>query len=249
MELQEIIEALKGIEAKPADIADAFKKELNPVYTEMFNAGHRSATGTGREKIEGFEKQIEQLNKSIEAKESQIEQLKKSSPDVAKVQAEYEATLKGKAEEIDNLKNQINEIKADFTGKLNEKDAAFFFSQVQQSLTGEGNKRMKSVFAETILQNQSIRDRVKFGENGPTIYQADGKTPIPYADGMTAAQALANDLRTSLDAELFTDVRPGDHGFGNNGKGGQGGSDVDWSKARKDPAYLEKMLPSVKESV
>ena len=205
-----LVTQIKSVD--PEAFHDALKDNLQDHYNKIFRTGYGVAKGEFQPKIEASTKSLEQLQSEIQQRETRIKELQEKSPDLAKLEAKWEAALQAKAEEIEK-------VKGDYSSQLKEKDSIVlqerrdsFSANLVRYLVEQGADKD---YAEVLVSKQGTQSRIKWGdERYPKIYQEDGQTPFPQSDGKRPYEILGADLLKEVPDKFLTDRKPSDSRFG-----------------------------------
>lgn len=209
-DLSGLIEQIKAADVNA--FHDVLKTEAQDHYNKVFRTGYGVAKGEFEPKLKAGTESLKSLQDEIAAREAKIKELTENTPDLAKLEAGYELTLQQKAEEIERLKKQYNE-------ELSKKDS-MVLSERKDSFNANFVRSLVELgvdkdYAEVLVMKQSTQERVKWSEERqPRVYQDDGHTPFPQAEGKPAYSVLAADLLKSVPDKFINDRKPTSPGFG-----------------------------------
>lgn len=245
MELKEIIEAVKGVDAK--EFKEALHAGAHGHYQIMFNDGHKSAKGQMAEKVDALTAQIEEINTQLEAKgqelagkDEEIAKIAASSPDLEKIKSDYEQKLIAKDQQATEKLTAAEARHKELEQKILSKEK----NRVKQQLINELQGMHVDSWAANKAIDDSVMNRIHINEDDShKIYQADGSTPYMPAEGQTSISLLANEIVATIPAPL---VKPPKNN-GSNYQGGNGHRPNNSDKKRSEMARSDK-LAFIKEN-
>lgn len=234
VDLSGLIGQIKGIDSEA--FHDALKSEAPDHYNKVFRTGYGTAKGEYEPKIKASSDGLTKLQEDIAAKEAKIKELTEKTPDLAKLEATYELTLQQKADEIENLKKEYGQQLTERDGLVLSERKDGFNANFVRKLVELG---VDKDYAEVLVAKGSTQERIKWGnEKQPKVYQEDGQTPFPQADGKQPYAILATDLIKAVPDKFINDRKPSDPGFGS--RPGDAANFENLGEEQKT-AFLEKM--------
>ena len=205
----EVIAQIKALD--PNEFSKALQAESHDHFNAIFRQGYGASKGDFEPKLQAASAELDKLRNEITEREKKIQALGENSPDVAKIQARYEATLEAKALEMQELQKGFQEkLSAKDQVVLRERQDAFEANLVRE-LVALGVDRD---YAAVIVQKEENRKRIKWGEErDPRIYQSDLATPFPITDGQRPFTVLAKDLFSKVPQKFIDDRMPNASGL------------------------------------
>lgn len=230
MTLEELARALaEQFGTDSAAVLAALQAHANPVYTAVWNSGHKQAASEGKTKLTELKNQVKELEEKAEGLEGTVTELRAKAPDAAKLQGDYQ-------KEIDNLKNKHKGEVERLKGSIESERRTRTMADLRTKLVSSG---VDPDYAEVIVQKPDLVSRIRFDESGNVQVMQPGKD-IPYApDGAIGpVDTLAKELADATPAKFRTSTvdKGGDararSGGAAGGKAG-GGATTDLGKIRE----------------
>lgn len=197
MEMTEILEAIKAVD--PKEFTEAFHKGAPNHYQEIFNAGHSTATGEYKSKLETAKEDAKKLQKEIEARDSKLKEVTGNKPDLEALEAKYQKALIDKDNELTEWREKFSQTQDEAAKKFRSLKQSSLVSGVVQKLASEYGLT-DAEYAEVKVKS-ALDGRLNFNDEHDIsqILQRDGVTPIPIPKDV--------DVRDIIAKEIFEDVR------------------------------------------
>lgn len=213
MDLNEAIEFLKTQDA--AVVVSELQKSAEPIYRDIFNAGHTTGVGASSRTLDKMKADLESAANVREAAETQLAEYRAKQPDVATVTGQF-------TQQISDLnrkhKDELSKLTSEFGGSTRDRATA----DLRASLVSLG---VDPDYAEVLVKKDDNTKRIKVSDDGRgfSVLQAGKEIPIPVDDGQSAIRVMAEELRKAVPDKFV--VVNSDRGSGaKNGSGGGGKS-------------------------
>lgn len=206
MTLQEAIALLMG-HANRQEVVDLLQKEAQPLTQVFFNRGHGVATEESKTKVETSEARVTQLQADLQKTQQKIDELQNDKPDIAALQTQHQREL---LEQKESLTKQLDAERANTRKVMLDRDLGTIQSKLVE-------KKVKGPWAKVLLQDQELRDRIKYEDSGnPVVFQPGTKTPYSVADGQSVFDLLADEIVAKVPTE---GIEPDDTDTGSESNG------------------------------
>jgi isoleucyl-tRNA synthetase len=209
-ELRELITGEYTIDSLAADMQSQQASGWPELYQQIFNAGHKKATGQNGSEIRAIEKKLEEEQNTNATLRAQIKKLEEKAPDAATLRQEYETR------EANLRKDFEGQLAAARGEALSEKRK----TRSQKLIDALEKLDVRKEFAQR--EARDYEDRFDFDDkNQPIVLQIGQR--IPYSGSEDEAiNALARDIRKNVpEWALGTTMK--DRGAGNRNEGPSGG--------------------------
>jgi len=216
-ELSAAIDALKEVD--PKTFSEALLKGASTLYQNVYNAGHKTATGNLKEKLDGNTTEITDLKAQLTAKDEQIVKLGENNPDSAKVIADYEASVQKKDDRIIELESKIDENDTEWTDRFKRNSTDVTLEKLIGNLVREHGVDPR--YAKAIVKDPDVIVRLRHDDDGLVsgAVQLDGVAPLPVPDGQTVVDVLSTELAGGVPGKFKEDRRQNESKLG--GEGGK----------------------------
>ena len=235
MDTKELRSALEKLGDDPdaSAVAGVFQSKSREVYQEVFNAGHASAVGAERSKVEEAEAAQKKAEGQVSVREGKISALEADRPDVAKIRDEYQDEIQklktDHKDEIDGEREKGKSLKRTNTRK-----------DLIRALTSDPY-HIDPDYAEVLAAREDVRGRITVDDEGEVIVHQKGKQiPIAPSDDHTPVQLFAEELAGGVAAKWKTATADSGSGVSTD-RGGAAGTGGDrYTKMREKQKAIEK---------
>lgn len=226
MDLNELIQKLG--EHPKDQVVTALKSGAHPVFQEVFNAGHSTATEQAKTDKQALETQLADVKADLDKATTRVQELEEKAPDVAKVREQYQT-------EITDLKTKHEQELEDRDQRLRNERMGRAVSDLRTKLVERG---VDGEYAQVKVERADVRARLRHNDDGQLeVLQAGKEIPFQPADGKNALDLLADEIREGTDPKWITSNA--DRGSGTGGGGGRPGGDM-FDRIRKETKEREK---------
>lgn len=234
--MDELLKAIKafvskeGASALSDDEATKLAEELRgspitqPVYQNIFDSGHASATKRSKTKESDLETQIEEKDKEIEKLNKKVKRLEEDKPDVAAIEAKHTERVQELEQKLDEEQKARKEDRINWHRERAQKDLA-------AALVAQG---VNPKWARYQAEQEAVTSRIRVVEDGDKVHVEvlkKGSETLPLqADN--PVQALAEELEKEIEPEFKTSKVKGGSGSRQGATGDAGKGDV-FQRARE----------------
>ena len=207
--------------ADPEEVAAEVKSKANPLWTSIFNAGHKKATSTTSKDVQKAEEARDAALERVRTLEADLEKARKGNPDVEQVRAEAQKALADAKKEAEDKERAL-------TAAVEELRKDMILSEFERLGTSD-EFNIRGSWMKNILRDPELRDRIALGkEKGEfDILQPGKKIPIQAEDETPTGKvrALVKERVEWLKANDPDGIRVNtDDGGGQRGGGGEDGT-------------------------
>lgn len=236
--MEKLLEALKALLAhgNREEVVQLVEKEGAPIFQGIFQRGFDTGYGKGHGELETATAKVTELQGKVTTVETENAKLK-ANPDTAALHAQY-------GQEITKLKGDAEREANTLRGTIADERQTVSMRDLRTHLVDEGDKRLRPVYADVLLQKAEVRTRVKVNADGTRQVLQKGKDiPIAAQTFEAALAIMAGELKAEAPSDF---VLAGTDAGG--GIGGIGGRSTTTTQPSGSAALAESIRASVKNA-
>ncbi|TQE98902.1 MAG: hypothetical protein FKY71_11355 [Spiribacter salinus] len=194
-------------EADPDDLADGLEKYNTDAFQNVFRRGYGKAKGDLTPSLSEKDEALTAAQQRAQALEEKVSKLQEEAITPDEAQQMKEEALRKKAEEFEEKYQGLNQ-------KLQEERQ----DKVQQRVRSELTNHVPQWVADRAL-NHDVQKRIKVSDDGITIYEQDGETPMGTSTDDAMAK-LVEDVVAGIPEQFRTAAKQNGTGYKGGGSGG-----------------------------